>query len=61
MAVELFRTRAAADILGVSEKALRSRCRRGTLSCQKVGGRWRVALDTSDLPPFARKKPARTK
>lgn len=50
MAVQIYPARAAAELLGISAKAMVARARRGAISAQKIGGRWTVAFDPADLP-----------
>ncbi len=49
MAVEIYRVDDAAKVMGITPKALRRRIERRSISCQKIGGRWTVALDPDDF------------
>ena len=54
MAVEIFTISEAAEVMGIPQKAMRRRVERRCISCQKIGGRWIVALDPDD---FRKKEP----
>lgn len=49
MAVEIFTISEAAEVMGITQKAMRRRVERRCISCQKIGGRWIVALDPDDF------------
>lgn len=59
MAVQIYPAKVAAEMLGITPKAMAARARRGSMSAQKVGGRWTVAFDPADLPELRKGQPTK--
>lgn len=59
MAVQIYPAKIAAEMLGITPKALAARARRGAMSAQKIGGRWTVAFDPADLPELRKGHPTK--
>lgn len=48
MSREMLTVQEYANLMGFNSSSVRRMCEKGRIPCQKVGGRWRISVDSSD-------------